>query len=118
MVRRRKVIDRGSETMLLYPEVVRLNHRGEREKIPSDTPITIRVNAMTDQQSEAEIIGDVTVKALRLVAPAGLPTGTWARLVFRGEEWDMQRPPTESRFTRATSHTEFFVKSRNKVVAE
>lgn len=112
---RSRLLDAGRETMLIYPEVLTTNSRGDEVRIPSEDPIEIRVTTSAQRQGDAEIAGQVSIKTMRCITRSA-PVGSWARIVFRGEEWDLASPP---RFTpgvsKATQHVEFIIRSRNRL---
>lgn len=114
---RSRLLDRGGEWMDIYPEVEQVNRRGERLMAPADTPIRIRVTTTYDRPSDAELPGQVHTDLLKVFARQA-PFGTWARIVFRGEEWDLAKPPTFTHgLTKATRHVEFTIRSRNGIQA-
>jgi hypothetical protein len=82
--------------------------------VPDDTPVEIRVTTAEDRQSDAEIAGQVSVKVVRVLT-RWAPVGSWARVEYAGETWDLQSPP---RFvtgpSRASDHVEFILRSRNQ----
>ena len=112
---RSRLLDAGREVMLIYPEVVTRNARGDEVRVPADVPVKIRVTTSSQRQGDAELPGQVSIKAMRCIA-RDAPVGSWARIVFRGEEWDLAAPP---RFTpgvsRNTQHVEFVIRSRNRL---
>lgn len=101
--------------MLIYPEVLVLNARGDQVRIPAETPVEVWVTTSSQRQGDAEIAGQVSIKSMRCIT-RDAPVGSWARIVFRGEDWDLATPP---RFTeglsRATRHVEFIIRSRNRL---
>jgi hypothetical protein len=115
MMNRSRLLDKGREKMLIYPEVEVINNRGDRVRIPAETPVEIWVTTSAQRQGDAEIPGQVSIKSMRCITRSA-PVGSWARIVFAGEEWDLATPP---RFTpglsRATQHVEFIIRSRNKL---
>lgn len=114
---RTRLLDKGAETMLIYPDVEYINNRGERVKAPSDTPETLRVTVAYDRPHDAETPGQVQVKQYKILARQ-VPFGTWARIEFRGEEWDLAEPPTETQgTTKTTRHVEFVIRSRGALNA-
>lgn len=102
--------------MRIYPEITVTNERGNQIRTwDRFTYVDIWVNVATDRQSEAEIVGQLSVKVLRIVCRSA-PIESWARIVFRNEEWDIAIPPTISHgISRATRHVEFLIRSRNEV---
>lgn len=114
-MRRSVLLDRGRSRMLIYPEVLVINARGDRVRIPSETPVEIWVTTSAQRQGDGELAGQVSIKSIRCITRSA-PVGSWARIVFEGEEWDLAAPP---RFTpglsRATQHVEFIIRSRNRL---
>jgi hypothetical protein len=115
---RSRLLDAGRETMVIYPEVLHVNARGDEVRMPSEEGVEVRVTTSAQRQGDAEIPGQVSIKTMRCITRSA-PVGSWARIVFRGEEWDLAVPP---RFTpgvsRNTEHVEFIIRSRNKLVAD
>lgn len=112
---RSRLLDKGRSLMLIYPEVLTHNARGDEVRIPATTPVEVWVTTSAQRQGDAEIPGQVSIKAIRCITRSA-PVGSWARIVFEGEEWDLAVPP---RFTpglsRSTQHVEFVIRSRNKL---
>ena len=115
MMNRSRLLDKGREKMLIYPEVEVTNARGDIVRVPAAEPVEVWVTSSTQRQGDAEIPGHVSVKSMRCITREA-PVGSWARIVFHGEEWDLAAPP---RFTtglsRATQHVEFIIRSRNRL---
>jgi len=110
-----KLLDRGSQTILVYPEVEVTNSRGDRVRVPSETPVPVRVSMSKDRNATAELPGQVDVKIIRCVT-RDAPIGAWARVVFEGEEWDVAAPPHFSAgVSKATRNVTFTLRSRNDV---
>ena len=108
-----RILDRGSEFVWIYPEVLHTDARGNRVRIPSDTPVKVRVSTSEDRSSDAELPGQVQVKAIRCIARSA-PVTTWARVDYDGESWDLAGPPRFSKGTsRVMRHVEFTLRSRN-----
>ena len=123
MTRGSKLLDRGKESMLVYPVVYELDRLGNRHRVPDHTqPIQLYVNVSTDRQASAELPGQVDVKVLK-VSFRGFPEGvtlqpnSYDRIELRGEEWDVAVPPLFSNNTRATRHWAVILRSRNKAGA-
>jgi hypothetical protein len=115
MAGRSRLLDKGRELILVYPEVTLTNARGDTVRLPSETPVEVWVTASAQRQGDAEIAGQVSIKSVRCIARSA-PVGSWAKVVYQGEEWDLAVPP---RFTaglsRATQHVEFILRSRNRL---
>lgn len=107
------LLDRGRNRLTIYPEVTVTNARGDRVKVPSETPVTVRVSMSEDRNASAELPGQVDVKIIRCVA-RDAPVGSWARIVFDGEEYDLAAPPHFSAgVSKATRNVTFTLRSRN-----
>lgn len=114
---RTKILDQGLEDMWIYPETIHEDKRGNRLKLPSETPVKIRVTTSIDQGSDAELAGQVSVEVLKCIARKA-PVGSWARIVYQNKEWDLAYPPRQTPgVTRLTRHTEFGIRSRNSNVS-
>jgi hypothetical protein len=109
------LLDKGRSKMLIYREVTTTNARGDTVKVPAETPDVVWVTTSSQRQGDAEIAGQVSIKSMRCIT-RWAPVGSWARIVFDGEEWDLATPP---RFTpglsKATQHVEFIIRSRNRL---
>lgn len=112
---RSALLDRGRERMLIYPEVSTVNARGDEIRIPSTTPVEIRVIVTAQRQGDSEIAGQVSIKMLYCITRSA-PVDSWAKIFFRGEEWDLASPPHFSvGLSRNLDHVEFIIRSRNKI---
>jgi hypothetical protein len=70
-----------------------------------------------DRNASAELPGQVDVKIIRCVA-RDAPVGSWVRVVFAGEEWDLAAPPHfGAGVSKATRNVTFTIRSRNDVGA-
>ena len=99
--------------MDIYPEVEHTDSRGNKILLPSHTPVTVRVSASEDRGSDAELAGQISSEVLRILARSA-PADSWSRIMFRGEAWDVVAPPIRTvGMSRATSHVEFNIRSRN-----
>lgn len=113
-----RLLDRGRETLIVYLEELATDSLGNKVKRPSGVGIEIKVTSSEDRSSDAELPGQVTNKVMRILARQ-VPIGSWSRVVFNGEEWDLSGPP---RFTPGATgrlkHIEFTIRSRNKLQAD
>lgn len=111
---RSRILDHGQETVDIYPEVMVTNKRGDRLRTPSETAVRVRVTVAEDRQAAAELPGQVDVKVVRLLCREVAGVGSHARVVFRGEEWDLASPPHfSSGASRGMRHMELLIRSRN-----
>lgn len=115
---RSRLLDRGRETLTVYLEEIATDSLGNKIKRPSGVGIDIKVTSSEDRSSDAELPGQVTNKVMRIMARQ-VPIGSWSRVVFNGEEWDLAGPP---RFTpgvtKRLQHIEFTIRSRNRLLAD
>lgn len=101
--------------MLIYPEVIVINSRGDQVKIPSETPVEVWVTTSYQRQGDGELAGQVSIKTIRCVTRSA-PVGSWARIEFEGEDWDLAAPARFSPgLSRNTQHVEFIIRSRNRL---
>lgn len=109
------LLDRGRAILEIYPETTVTNSRGDRIQVPSDTPVKVRVSMAKDRNQAAELPGQVDVKVIKCIARSA-PVGTWARIVYDGEEWDLAAPPHRGiGVSKATAAVSFIIRSRNDI---
>lgn len=112
-----RLLDRGRTIILVYPEVEVVNARGERVRVPSQTPVPVRCSLSKSRNATAELPGQVDVKIYNVVARKA-PVGAWVKIVHEGEEWDLTAPPSFSDgVSKATRSVSFTIRSRNDVGA-
>lgn len=111
---RSKILDRGEETIQIFPEVLVNNKRGEKMRVPSTTPVTLRCTVAEDRQATAELPGQVDTKVVRALMRAVDGVGSQSRVFLRGEEWDLASPPHfSSGVSKGMRHMELLLRSRN-----
>lgn len=111
------LLDRGRAVLDIYPEVDVVNKRGDHMKVPSDTPVKVRVSMARDRNQAAELPGQVDVKIIKCMAREA-PVGTWARIVYLDEEWDLAAPPHRGiGVSKASTSVSFTIRSRNNAPA-
>lgn len=114
-----RLLDKGRETLTVYLEETVTDSMGNTGlKRPSGIGIDIKVTGSEDRSSDAELPGQVSNKVMRILARQ-VPMGTWSRVIFRGEEWDLALPPTfTTGATKRLKHIEFTIRSRNRLLAD
>lgn len=111
------LLDRGRGILEVYPEVDAVNKRGDHIKVPADKPVKVRVSMARDRNQSAELPGQVDVEIIKCVTRSA-PVGTWSRIVFDGEEWDLAAPPHRGvGVSKATQQVSFILRSRNNAPA-
>lgn len=112
-MRSRLLDDAGGEFVLIYPETLATNSRGDTLRVPSDTPVKVYVTTSVDRSSDAEVPGQVSAKVIKCLARSA-PVDSWAKVMYQGEQWDVAYPPRHTPgISRATRHVEFGLRSRN-----
>lgn len=115
---RSRLLDRGTATILVFPEVDVINNRGDLLKVPSSVGVPVRVSMSKDRNASAELPGQVDVKIIKCIARA-VPAGSWARVEYNGEEWDLAAPPHfGTGVSRNTVGVSFTLRSRNDIRSE
>jgi len=115
---RSRLLDRGRETLIIYVEETATDSLGNTIKRPSGDGITLRVTSSEDRSSDAELSGQVSNKVVRIMARQ-VPAGSWARVIYNGEEWDLAAPPRMTAgATKRLKHIEFTIRSRNRLQAD
>lgn len=117
VLRTSTLADSGAETMVIFPQISVLDRRGVAIAQPDfSNPTELRVTVSTDRQSDAELDGQVSNKILKVLTRKA-PAKSWARVYFRGEQWDLAAPAAVTpgtRFSKATAHVSFILRSRNE----
>lgn len=114
---RSRLLDKGTVQLDVYPEVVVVNNRGTRVRVPADTPVRCRATILKDRSQTADVQGQIDVEIVRAVT-RDAPVGPWSKVVRvrDGTEFDLTAPP---HFTdgasRASRHAEFTLRSRGQL---
>jgi hypothetical protein len=115
------LLDRGREIIFVYPETVTYSNRGDLKLAPADEPVRIRCTTERDRSQMADLPGQIDVQILKVTArniPLGVDgrPGTWARIVYHGQEYDLGEPPRHNiGASRATDHWVFTIRSRSNM---
>lgn len=111
-MRRSRLLDAGTSTIYVYPEVQQRDSRNNLVKVPSDTPIKLHATTTLDRSSIAELPGQIDVSVIKCVT-RDAPVGAWARVIYDGREWDLAAPPRFSPgMSKATQFVSFTLRSR------
>jgi len=115
---RSRLLDRGRESLIVYVEETATDSLGNTIKRPSGDGVVLRVTSSEDRSSDAELPGQVSNKVVRIMARQ-VPAGSWSRVVYNGEEWDLASPPRMTPgVTSRLKHIEFTIRSRNRLQAD
>lgn len=86
--------------------------RNNLVRVPSDVPVKIRATTSADRSSIAELPGQVEVSIIKCVT-RDAPVGSWARVVYNDQEWDLASPPRRSPgMSKASQFISFTLRSR------
>lgn len=111
-MRRSRLLDAGTDTIWVYPEVKMRDSRNNLVKVPSDIPVKVRATTSIDRSSIAELPGQIDVSIVKCVT-RDAPVGSWARVVYNGQEWDLASPPRFSPgMSKTTAYVTFTLRSR------
>lgn len=113
-MRRSRLLDRGREVMWIYPQVEVIDSRGMRNLVASPDPVKIYVTTKEGRSSDAELPGNVSAKVVEVFTRSA-PVGSWAKVYYAGEYWDVAAPPRFiAGMSKATAGVMFSIRSRNK----
>src|ERR671926_1031438 len=111
-MRRSRLLDSGTDIIWVYPEVEMRDSRNNLLKVPSDTPVKVHATTTADRSSIAELPGQVELSIIKCVT-RDAPVGSWARVVYKNQEWDLASPPRWSPgMSKATRFVSFTLRSR------
>lgn len=111
-MKRSRLLDAGQDTIWVYPEVKQRDSRNNLVKVPATEPVRVRATTTYDRSSVAELPGQIDVSVLKCVT-RDAPVGTWARIVYNGQEWDLAEPARFSPgVSKATRFVSFKLRSR------
>lgn len=117
-----KLLDRGRQTLIVWPVVRKVEpRRGTVEYHPDlENPVRLRVTTGADRSQIADLPGQIDVELVRCITrsfPRGVGS-TWSKVELDGEEYDLAVPARYSPGpSRATSHWEFLLRSRSNLDA-
>lgn len=113
---RSRLIDRGNETITVYPSVLEHDSDGNEIRVAGTTGYTRRATVAEDRQADAELPGQVSNKIVRLTVRDAPGLDSYAEIWFRGERWDLGGPPHFSNgASRAVKHVELILRSRQRM---
>lgn len=111
-MKRSRLLDAGQSIIYVYPEVKMRDSRNNLVKVPSDTPVKVHATTTFDRSSIAELPGQIDLSVIKCVT-RDAPVGSWARVVFDDQEWDLAAPPRFSPgMSKNTRFVSFTLRSR------
>lgn len=113
---RSRLIDRGNETVTVYPSVLETDSDGNEIRVAGSQSYVRRVTVASERQADAELPGQVSNKVVRVTMRDAPGLDSYAEVWFRGERWDLGGPPHFSNgASRAVQHVEVILRSRQKM---
>lgn len=108
-----KLLDRGEEILEVFPEVRYKSDRDGEMYAAGRESRKIRVTVSYTRVSSSDIPGQVTIDEVKITTRF-FPGWDWNRCIFRGEEYNLDKPPHLSTGTsKATRHYELILRGRN-----
>lgn len=112
---RSALLDRGREYVDIYPEEIVIDDRGTPFRQPSKVPVRVRVTVTADRSQIAELAGQIDTDILKFFARSA-PLGSWARVVYNGDEYDLAEPPRfVAGVSKSTKHVQFLLRARSNL---
>ncbi|BDY27531.1 phage head completion protein [Mycolicibacterium mageritense] len=105
------LLDRGRETVTVYPEETTTDRDGNTITRPSATGITLRASVQPISSTEAQAAGDQTEQRyrLRLVGYAGV-LGAGSEVEWNGKRWVLDGDAQVFNGSARTAHTVYVIK--------
>lgn len=108
------LLDRGEETLDIYPEITTTDDLGNVVVAPADTPERISAAVQPVTSDELSAVGQDLVTTYRVIARTA-PLGPWARLRWvsdGGTWWDVIGRPRRYGMSSRTAHIDALIRER------
>lgn len=108
------LLDRGAETLDVYPEVTTTDDLGNVVVGPASEPVRITASVQPVTSDELAAAGQDLVTTYRLIARTA-PVGAWARIRWvnaGGSWWDVIGRPRRYGMSRRTAHIDAILRER------
>lgn len=108
------LLDRGAETLDVYPEVTTTDDLGNVIVGPASEPVRITASAQPVTSDELAAAGQDLVTTYRLITRTA-PVGAWARIRWvnhGGTWWDVIGKPRRYGMSRRTAHIDAILRER------
>jgi len=107
------LLDRGTETVLVWPQTTTTDPDGNPIHGIADAPVTVRCRVQPVSSRDVIAAGQQTQARYRLSA-RDAPLGPWARVYWRGRDWDVDGEPMYQRGSRRTRHVVAVLRARGE----
>ena len=108
------LLDKGEQTLDIYPEVLVTDDLGNEEWGPAEEPVRIRASVQPVTSDELSAIGQDLVTTYRVIARTA-PLGAWARVRWvedGGTWWDVIGRPRRYGMSPRTAHIDADLRER------
>lgn len=108
------LLDRGAETLDVYPEVTTTDDLGNVVVGPASEPVRITASVQPVTSDELAAAGQDLVTTYRLIARTA-PVGAWARIRwvnYGGSWWDVIGKPRRYGMSPRTAHIDAILRER------
>ena len=108
------LLDRGAETLDVYPEVTTTDDLGNVVVGPASEPVRITASVQPVTSDELAAAGQDLVTTYRLIARTA-PVGAWARIRWvnaGGSWWDVIGKPRRYGMSPRTAHIDAILRER------
>lgn len=103
------LLDRGRDTVLIWPELATVDSYGTPRRVPG--PVPYAVGGRVQPVSMADMPDGQTATMYRFIT-RDLPGGTWARVRWDGRDWDVVGEPRRSNGSDRTRHVSIMLRAR------
>lgn len=105
------LLDTGNELVEIWPEVDSVDSDGNPVKVPAATPEEVWARVQPVSSTDVIAAGQQTVARYRFITRTA-PLGPWARVRWRGRDWDIDGEPMWSSGSPQTQHVTAILKAR------
>lgn len=108
------LLDRGAETLDVYPEVTTTDDLGNVVVGPASEPVRITASVQPVTSDELAAAGQDLITTYRLIARTA-PVGAWARIRwvnYGGSWWDVIGKPRRYGMSPRTAHIDAILRER------
>lgn len=107
------LLDRGTETALIWPQTTTTDRDGNPIHVPAAEPVQVRCRVQPVSSRDVIAAGQQTATRYRMSA-RNAPLGPWARVRWRDRDWDVDGAPMYQRGSRRTRHVVAILRARGE----
>lgn len=107
------LLDRGTETALIWPQATTTDRDGNPIHVPAAEPVQVRCRVQPVSSRDVIAAGQQTTARYRMSA-RNAPLGPWARVRWRDRDWDVEGEPMYQRGSRRTRHVVAILRARGE----